>query len=498
MKISWPLLGLAVGVVAVAGGCKDKKKADAADGSTTVAGKPVTQPTTDPVGQLDPFARLSTEAGKALDRGWKATKSKKWEDAQQAFTEVVAASPDYVPARWALVRALVLGNNLPGVALAFEGLLSRDYVGYANRLDKGKEFAALRASPEWAKIEALKTRYAEAYLVGLDKGFFFVARTRAANEVKPGGGGEATLDLKQEIYHYGEETKRFRRLTETDGHAFALDLTRNRKQLTFLVATKLKRDKSSDAFVDPKVGVIDLDTMQTFGPYVQKGTYSEVALGQDASNLPLFTFSVTGGESKTYTLDTAKTGLALVGAGNDGGETRAQPGQVQHSTSRVLAGVKIADGANQFTLETEGQPPVPVVAARPLQASSVDWSPSKTRITYAGKLDACKILATANPKDKEKNELYVYEVAKKTAQRVAAGVSGFESLWLDDDRLVYESGVGKDGQLHIYTFSTHADQALPTRHGAGLYGVPTLACEKADVADPNEAPSEEAPDSEGD
>ena len=32
----------------------------------------------------------------------------------------------------------------------------------------------------------------------------------------------------------------------------------------------------------------------------------------------------------------------------------------------------------------------------------------------------------------------------------------------------------------MYTFSTHADEALPTRHGAGLYGVPTLACEQAE------------------
>ena len=80
----------------------------------------------------------------------------------------------------------------------------------------------------------------------------------------------------------------------------------------------------------------------------------------------------------------------------------------------------------------------------------------------------------------DKNELYVFDMEKKSAQRVAAAVSAFETMWLDDDKLVYEGGVGKDGQLHVYSFAQHADNVLPTRYGAGLYGVPTLACEQAE------------------
>jgi hypothetical protein len=64
---------------------------------------------------------------------------------------------------------------------------------------------------------------------------------------------------------------------------------------------------------------------------------------------------------------------------------------------------------------------------------------------------------------------------------VAAAISSFETLWLNDDQLVYEGGVGKSGQLHLYAFATHADSTLQTRHGAGLYGVPTLACEQAET-----------------
>ena len=131
-----------------------------------------------------------------------------------------------------------------------------------------------------------------------------------------------------------------------------------------------------------------------------------------------------------------------------------------------------------------------MIAARPIAQSSLGWSPGSSRLTYAGKLDACKIL---KGEAKDKNELYVYDKTRRSAQRVAAAVSPFETLWLDDDRLVYEGGVGKDGKIHIYTFSTHADEALGTRHGAGLYGVPTLACEQAETGVDEDLGEEETP-----
>jgi hypothetical protein len=448
-----------------------KPEGDTKPVTTGKADKPVETVT---VGMLDPFGRLAGDAGKSLDKAWKAAKAKKWDDAQAAFKEVIAASPDYTPARWALVRAQILGGKTADVPEAFEGLISRDYVGYVGKLDKGKELMAIRSAPEWAKIEALKAKYKAAYTDGLDKGIFIVARSRSAADVKP----DAPVDLKQEAYHYDPETKRFRRLTDTNGQVFALDLTHGRKSLTFLVATKITRGKA-DAFVDPKVGVIDLSSLDMVGPATMKGTWESVTLGETGDGMAAFVGVPAGGAESKMTFDTAKTGLAKLDAElSAGGETKASPGQVVHLSTKALTGVKMTDGANQFTLEGGGSP---IVSARPLAASSIEWNPAKNKLTYAGKLDACKALADA--KSTEKNELFVYDTEKKSAQRVASGVSAFESFWLDDDRLVYESGVGKKGELHIYTFSTHADAALPTKHGAGLYGVPTLACEKADEAE---------------
>ncbi len=73
-------------------------------------------------------------------------------------------------------------------------------------------------------------------------------------------------------------------------------------------------------------------------------------------------------------------------------------------------------------------------------------------------------------------------------------MSAFETLWLDDDRLVYEGGVGKDGKLHLYAFVAHADSTLPTKNGAGLYGVPSLSCEQAEAAGDTEINDEGDPE----
>jgi hypothetical protein len=452
-------------------GCKSKDKPT---GTATAANTPPPPPPTQPVGMSDPFARLTSDTAKALQKGYKASKAKKFDEAAAAFREVIAGAPDYTAARMALLRALILGGQFTDVPKEFEALLSRDYVGYANSFETKKEFAALRSAPEWQKMTELKSSYKTAYAKSLDTGFFFVARTRAANEPQfTGGATDATLDLRQEVFHFDPDSKKFRRLTETGGHAFAVARAPDGKTLTFLAAPKLHREGSADSFVDPQLGLIDLATLEIVGPATAKGRFETVTLGFDKGGGPLFElFDPVSHQARWMRFDTARTGLAAVtDAERGGGYTTATPSHVSHVPGREVEGIKIEDGANQFSI---GGVPTPVVAARPLAAASLDWSPTRSRITYAGKIDACKILKGDS---KDKNELYVFDMEKKSAQRVAAAVSAFETMWLDDDRLIYEGGVGKDGQLHVYSFKEHADTALPTRYGAGLYGVPTLACQ---------------------
>jgi hypothetical protein len=458
-------------------GCKSKAKPVAnTTGETVNAPPPVA---TQPVGMADPFARLSSASGKSLGNGYKALKAKKYDEAAAAFREVLASAPDYTQARWQLVRALALGGQNGDALKEYEQLLARDFVGFATALDTKKEFAPLRAAPEWQKIGDLKNAYRTAYAKGLDTGFFFVARTRGASEPQfANGATDGSLDLKQEIFHYDPDGKKFRRMTETSGHAFAVDRGPDGKTLVFLAAPKLHRENSTDSFVDPQLGMVDLTTLETVGPATSHGRFESITLGFEKSGGPVFElFDPTSHQAKWQRFDTARTGLAAVSdADRAGGYTTATPSHVTHVAGREVEGIKIEDGSNQFSI---GGVPAPVVAARPLAAESLDWSPTRSKITYAGKIDACKILKGDS---KDKNELYVFDMEKKSAQRVAAAISAFETLWLDDDHLVYEGGVGKDGQLHVYSFKEHADSALSTRYGAGLYGVPTLACEAEEAS----------------
>jgi hypothetical protein len=443
---------LAITVASLSGCKKSSSSASSSGTAASGSGGGATAPGK-PLGVLDPTPKINGTVEKSLSKGNKALSAKKYAEAADAYREVLAGVPDYLPARWLLVRALVLGGSLGDVAAQFEELLARDFVGYAHKLDKGREFAALRSSPEWAKIEPLRAQYQAAYGGGLDKGFLFVDRLRPATDA----------ELHQEVFHYAPATRRFRRLSDTGGHVFAVNRTPNGKTATALLVDKA--GTSGDVFANPRVAFIDLATLEVHGPLALKGTIKAVYLG--ANNFGDSQVVTLDGDSRTqYVLDSAKTGLATIDVDPVGPSVLAMPSEVSYSAQKSTDGVTLAQGASMFTISGVDKP---ITSARPILESSLDWSPGKARITYAGRLDPCNAA--------EKNELFVFDKAAKTAQRIAQAVSYFETLWLSDEQLVYETGVGKDGRIGIYDLTAHAPTVLPTRFGAGLYGVPTLNCQ---------------------
>ena len=67
------------------------------------------------VGMEDPFVRLAGDAVKSLNVGYKAMSAKKYDDARAAFAAVVAAHPDYTPARFQELKAATLGGHVADV-----------------------------------------------------------------------------------------------------------------------------------------------------------------------------------------------------------------------------------------------------------------------------------------------------------------------------------------------------------------------------------------------
>ncbi|HEX6838727.1 MAG TPA: hypothetical protein VF334_19250, partial [Polyangia bacterium] len=227
-----PLLVGALLSGALGAGCDGCKRtpggaAPASGTSATASGPALLQ-----VGMVDPFAPPKNDAAKLWETGSTALRQKKAPVAIAALQNVVTDAPDWTPARWSLVRALVLGERYDDALKQWEELVARDFIGAAGKLDKGKEFDKLRASPLWPKFGEVQERYRTPYAQGLDKGFFFVARVHSAAEPTFAQGAlEAPLALRQEVFHYDPDGKRFRRVTETDGHVFAINRAPDGKSL---------------------------------------------------------------------------------------------------------------------------------------------------------------------------------------------------------------------------------------------------------------------------
>lgn len=482
-------VSIVTGILLAAGlGCKKPPATAVADAGAVVAVKVDAGPPP-VVGMEDPFARLTSETTKSLNAGYKAMSAKRFDDARTAFAAVVTAHPDYAPARFQEVKAAALGGHAADVPALWRELLARDFVAHVGRLDKPKELAPLRASPEWARIKAQEISIKAAYAADLGKGLFFVARSRDV-AIKGGAQGTSKIELGQELYQVDAAQKRYRRLTDTEGRVFAFSLSPERKAMSFLVVSGIADAAGANPqFVDAGVGVIDLATLDTTGPLRlgPPGTKTgAVVLAWSKDGDPVWITRAgpePGEEETSYALDATRTAAVVVGISGavPGHRTTATPSSVT-TADEVADMVTVSDDRKSLQIVDEDRT---LRATRALDPASVRWSPAGKRLIYAGAFDECKAAAAgAKP---EKNELYLWERGKKTASRVAAAPAVFRSTWLDDDRVVYQSGAGKQTRIHVYQPATRADQVLKSRAGSALWGFGAIVCPGAP---PESEPSE--------
>jgi hypothetical protein len=109
----------------------------------------------------------------------------------------------------------------------------------------------------------------------------------------------------------------------------------------------------------------------------------------------------------------------------------------------------------------------PLRAREVIRPGSFSWSPGRTRFVYTGSIDPC----APSP-----NSLFVWDAGRKKASRVTAAVGSYETQWLDDDCLAYESGADRAPRLTIHHFGGVERITLETPAGAGLFGMTTLPC----------------------
>ncbi len=436
------------------------------------------------VGMEDPFARLTGDAAKSLKAGYKAMQAKKYDEARAAFAAVVTALPDHAPARMQEVKAAALGGHGADVPALWKELLARDFVAYAGRLDKPKELAPLRAGPAWERIKAQEASVRTAYAAELGKGLFFVGRSRDLAVSKAGDG--AKLALNQEVYQVDAAAKRYRRLTDTEGRVFAYSIAPERKAISFLLVTNVADPTGPlPEFVDPSVGSIDLTTLETTGPLRlgAPGTHaSSVVMGWTGQGDPVWTVRTGESNETYYTLDATRTATVTVLASGAvaSHRTTASPSSVS-TVSMPAEQVTVAEDRRSLQIVDEDRT---LRATRVLDPDTVVWAPAGKRLGYAGAFDECD----AGPGGKAaKNELYLWERGKKTAARIATAPSAFHLAWLDDDRLVYQAGAGKQSKIHVLEIATKKDAVLKPRAGAAFVGFGAVVC-------PGAAPASEGED----
>ncbi len=446
-----------------------------------------------PVGMQSPFSHLSNEALTASNRGWAALKVKKYEDAATAFLDVAAQLPDYLNARYQAARALVLAGKMAEARAQFEDLLRRNYPGFVDRPSKQKELAPFRGSPEWATYQQAEGRIRSDYADGLSQGLVLVARSGAVDAPvfaagRIAGQQEAKLDWKQEAYHYDVASGRFRPLSATDGHVLAALRSSDGKRLVYVTAERLGRlekdaadpSKAKTWFVEPQLWFIDLVNLDVAGPIKLTGGYEELTIGFGKSGTPLLAIAGfvagtgEGSAAGTYEMDTARTGLTKAASDPDlaGERVTIRPDRLQVSEQPAPANVTLADDRHSLRL---GQSGSVITSARTLSPTALAWSPAQSLFAYAGQLDTCAALRDEKAKGAQ-NELFVYEVEKKSAARIDSGASGFALQWLSDTLLAYESGAGAKSTVNLYDVTARKKTALPLKNGAGFVGIPTWTC----------------------
>lgn len=471
MRVSWGVLAVAIGLGGLSGCKRSAPSAPppsaALPGADAAAAAPAM-----PVGMKTPFATLDKAAAKSLNAGYKALRAKLYDAARKAFDEVVAARPDYTAARYQSLHAAVLADPNADVREAWRELLARDFVGYGGRLAT-KELAALRASPQGADLARIEAEIRTAYAAGLERGFFFVARSRPAKEPFYDEHGGTILDLNAEAYHFDPATGRIRRLSDSGGRVAGIYADRARGQLVLLLVKGMVSSDTSTGYVFTalEAAVLSLDKLELAGPAPLpiEAPVEGATLCASAQGEPLWVMK------QSYTFDATRKAVVVIAEGCPPGVgVRVTANRAERLRPDVGA---TADATGESHLVPTGDGP-PIRIGRPKLLGSIGWSPGKKRLAYAGPFDPC---AAEMGVRSQQNEIYVWEAATKKATRLASAYSFFDWEWLDDDHLVYETGgqigkIGQAGKVALHDFGAQSDTVIDTHAGAGLGAVPNLTC----------------------
>ena len=245
------------------------------------------------------------------------------------------------------------------------------------------------------------------------------------------------------------------------------------RQMILLSARAVRKVGGGAAFTRPEVTVLSLRSLETVGPFAMDGDVASVDICFSDQGEPVWGVTAPGAaEARALTTDATLSGLVpLTGGCTDTvATTSVDPMGVEHYRPDP-EGVALSEDGLQLT-GIDGDRPLR--AREVIRPGSFSWSPGRKRFVYTGSVDPC---APAP------NGLFVWDGGSKKAVRVGAAVASYESVWVDDDHLAYESGLARAPKVTIHGFGAGGGSiTLKAPAGAGLFGVATLACPGPEVA----------------
>jgi len=453
-------LSIAVGLLLCAscgkgGGATGGGRADdsgqAGDSGAGAADLPPLQPLPMGLAELSGFAYSSKgDARKRFGAVSAAEKRADWAHAAAACRELIERDPSHLEAHWHLASALARQGRFDAAVAPLSTAVAGDWMRWGERSLRARALRGFHPSPQGARYARLVEAYRDEFQRALGDALLVVGRRGRPWPAR--GTGATTVNHRSEIYAYVGDSKRFLRVSRTNGSLVGFVRSRAAKQLGFVSYRKVwvPDEKKAAGGAQPyirqaRIGVIDLDRARMS---LREVTFDDVRwielfYADQGKNKPRLlvrvrpvepargerlvqTFAIDAEAGRAKEIKPVSQGPDVLRVGHDSVE------MMRPSVEGVTADWGRDGSAGAFRIDRTRKT-ITLPAGESAGRNSMIWSPKASRIAFA--------TAAVNPCSDEAKErevaLYVVEAATGKLRKIAQGEGAFAPVWLDDTRLAY-------------------------------------------------------------
>lgn len=460
--LDWTWIAVAA-VAVVTAGCGSKRKdpaGHAGEDARAVAPDPPLPPA-EPLAlgkpDLDGYAYNRGPARPPFVRAVQAERASQWATVAAASREALALDPGHLEASWTLATALARQGAHDQVLAPLSVAVAGDWMRWGERSLEDEALQGFLRSAHGPRYRDLVEIYRERYRRTLAGGVLVVGRRGAP--WYPRRKGAVTINHRSELYAHDLETRRYVRVSRTDGALVGYVRAPVGAGLVYASYRRVVVPAAGVPYLgEVRVGAVDLDQGRMSAREVAFADVAALHLGYEAgpdggAPVPVArVHAARDGSVRGFTLDfengqaqelAAPGADAGAGAGTPAGATMPAGAATLVVTAAgvherripvdgVAADWDDAGTAGAFRLQRTRRT-VTLAAGESANGHSMVWSPTRARLAFAtAAADPCAADAAAR-----RVRLYVVEAATGKLHQVAESEGDFAPVWLDDARLAY-------------------------------------------------------------